>query len=61
MADLNNDIIDLYFALDNENDNSNNSNNDDDDPEMTWEEKVQDYIEELKDMGIDLYSPHSWK
>jgi hypothetical protein len=33
----------------------------DDDPEMTWEEKVQDYIEELKDMGIDLYSFDTWK
>jgi hypothetical protein len=46
-------IADLYYSLDNENENSNDNDVYNDDPELTWEQKVQDYIEELEDLGWD--------
>ena len=30
----------------------------DDEPELTWEEKVQDFVDEMNDLGVDL---NSWK
>lgn len=51
-----NDPFDPDYSYDSQEDEC--SHQEDDDRELTWEEKVQDFIDEMDDLGVDLYS---WK